>query len=188
MTTEIADALENHELFKRLSQIERGKLAAVGEHTELQPDTVLFRQGEPSNGMYVLQEGHIELSRVNRQGRRFVLARLKPGDTFGELSVLDHGPRPVTAETVDDVEVILFSNEGIQSLIDQRDRAALELLHLLSVQSSRRLRELNRAIVETLNEPTALGGETLHGQARPDRDFFHGLMAGLYTGRRGDSS
>lgn len=184
----IEETLEKHELFKRLSSLERKKLAELGRERSLEPQTVLFRQDEPADGMYLLVDGQVELSRQNRQGRRFVLARLGEDDTFGELGVLDRGPRPVTAETVTAARLVFFPLEGLDALQAEQDRAALELLHVLSVQASRRLRELNRAIVESLSEPTAIIGQTLQSGARPDRDFFHGLMAGLYVRPRGGDS
>lgn len=182
----IEEILEKHELFKRLSRLERTKLAETGSERALEPKTLLFRQGEATDGMYLLLDGAVELSRLNRLGRRFVLARLQPDDTFGELGILDCGPRAVTAETVQATRLVFFSLEGIDALRMRHDRAALELLHVLSVQASRRLRELNRAIVESLNEPTAITGQTLQSGARPDRDFFHGLMAGLFARPRGE--
>lgn len=187
MADEIATILERHELFKRLSSIEREKLASIARLQRFEPRTVLYRQDEPANGMYVLVDGSVELSRVNRHGRTFVLAALSAGDTFGELALLDAGPRAVSAETVTESSLLFLETGGFNALIDGRERVALETLRLLSTEASGRLRELNRRIVDTMSEPTALASERPVRRSRPDRDFFHGLMAGLYAPKRDES-
>lgn len=179
----LGEFLERHELLRRLSGLERDHLADGATLRNLVKGTVIYRQGEPTDGMYLLLSGSIELSRMNRQGHRFSLARLVPGDLFGDLSILDNGPRPVTTTVLENSEVAHFGDGFIGDLVEARDRVALELINILCVQASRRLRDLNLAIVESINEPTALGGETLTGRRRPDAAFFHGLMAGLYKGR-----
>ncbi|OIP37310.1 MAG: hypothetical protein AUK47_13735 [Deltaproteobacteria bacterium CG2_30_63_29] len=177
--------LESHDLFKRLSSIQRSKLAVIGQLRRLEEGTLLFRQDEPSDGMYLLVDGSVELSRSNRHGSSFVLAGLHPGDLFGDIEMIDGEPRPVTAETVGKSQLVFFDAQGFAELMQRRDRVALDVISVLSLHASLRLRELNSAIVNALSEPATLGSGKR--SARPDRDFFHGLMSNLYTPVRGQS-
>ncbi len=179
----ILETLVQDPIFRRLSNLERESLAALGERHHYRPQTILFRQDEPSTGIYLLIDGSVELSRNNQRGRRFTLAKLHPGDLFGELEFLDAGPRVVDAETCTPVDAVFFPNAALHKLLDQRDRCALELLYVLCVLASKRLREMNRLLVEVLNEPAALGPAS-PSRLRSDKDLFSGLLASLYAPSR----
>ena len=82
----------------------RAALAGYGEFVTVEPNTNLIQEGADLNRLYILVSG--ELS-VRRQGQHqeVELARLNPGDTFGEISVFDPGPtsaavRPTHASVV----------------------------------------------------------------------------------------
>ncbi|MDX9724259.1 MAG: cyclic nucleotide-binding domain-containing protein [Myxococcota bacterium] len=185
MSEPISTILERHELFKRLSDAERDKLCTIGRVRSLKASTVLFRQDEASSDMFLLVEGSVKLSRLNRSGQSFVLARLQQDDLFGDLETLDGGLRAVTAETASDCVLVQFEASEFRALLARQDRAALQLLYLLCIDASKRLRELNRALVDVLNEPAALTPRLSVASARPDSDFFNGLLAGLFAPVRG---
>jgi CRP/FNR family transcriptional regulator, cyclic AMP receptor protein len=68
-------------------------LRAVGAGKRVvayQPDDLIFSQGEPANSVFYLQQGAVELSVVSRGGKAAVIARLGPGDFFGETALTGH--------------------------------------------------------------------------------------------------
>src|SRR5689334_3943042 len=82
-------------LFKAVDQAGLGALAAASVEVDFPAERVIARQGEIGTGFFVIVDGMV---RVTRDGT--MVARLGPGEFFGELSVLDGGPRvaQVTAE------------------------------------------------------------------------------------------
>src|SRR5262249_26118434 len=88
----------------------------------------------------------------NKAGERIDLAENGPGDVFGEISVLDGGPRTAGAEAVDEVEVLAIDREDLLGLISRHPHAAIDLLTVVG----RRLREtderLRSYISRNLNE------------------------------------
>jgi putative ABC transport system ATP-binding protein len=72
---------------------ERGAPSTV----ELAPGEVLFDQGDPSDLVYVIEEGEVELVRLRSDGREELLARHGPGEYFGELGPMFGLRRSATA-------------------------------------------------------------------------------------------
>jgi len=83
-------------LFRGLTAEDLASVAAVAIEVEFPAERVIARQGEVGTGFFIVVEGQV---RVVRDGTP--VARLGPGEFFGELSVLDGGPRiaQVVAET-----------------------------------------------------------------------------------------
>jgi CRP-like cAMP-binding protein len=82
------EALASVPLFQGLSARQRRALAKVTSIARHRPDTTLVKQGSPGTTFFVILEGEVEVL----AGRRS-LARLGPGEFFGELSLIDGDPR-----------------------------------------------------------------------------------------------
>lgn len=96
----------------------------------------IFRQGEPSSEIYVLQEGRVRLEKRVRRAERN-LAVLKPGDVFGETGLLGGEPRPSSAITLNDCTVLCFEVDVFDMLVRSQPELALRLMR----QLVRRLRD-----------------------------------------------
>src|SRR5260370_41974885 len=84
--------LEEVTLLEECSRKQLKAVAKITEVIEVPAGTVLARQGDPGNEVYLIMDGsaHVELSARRR-------TRLKPGGYFGEMSPLDREPRSPTA-------------------------------------------------------------------------------------------
>ena len=62
----------------------------------------IFSYGDPGHALYIVRAGEVEIYVKNDQGEKIVLEISQPGDIFGEISLLDDGPRTawVTAATM----------------------------------------------------------------------------------------
>lgn len=72
---------------------------------KLQRNDILFREGDPSDAMYVIKSGRIAITKAKGSGE-IVLAELKPGEMLGEMAFFDNKPRSAGAKAVGDAEVI----------------------------------------------------------------------------------
>jgi CRP/FNR family transcriptional regulator len=54
-------------------------------------------EGEPTAGLFVVEQGIVKISRVSLEGREFIMHLNEPGDTFNDVSTLDGGPNPANA-------------------------------------------------------------------------------------------
>lgn len=140
-----ADLLKDIHLFAMLDESERELLASRVELVPLVAGTPLFRYGDPGSAMYVLKSGKIELSVTNKTGERVVFESPEAGDFFGEISLLDEGPRTASADIVESGEALRVDREDLQELFRLKPDAAFDLLHALG----KRLRQTNALLRNT---------------------------------------
>lgn len=117
------------------------KLYSAGE--------MLFAEGEPCNGLYVVSRGRVRIFKTSSTGREQVLAVEGPGATVAELPVFDGGPYPASTITLDDTEIIFISRRDLHSLCMENPAVALKLLAVVGS----RLRRLV-GIIEELSFTT----------------------------------
>ncbi|GAA3452127.1 Crp/Fnr family transcriptional regulator [Dactylosporangium matsuzakiense] len=117
-------------------------LAAEFETVEAGRRTVLFREGEPGDRLYVLRSGKVKLSRRSSDGREGLLALVGPGEPFGEVELLDGGPRTTTATVVADARLAQLSKTSLYRWMGRHPQVAEQLLQAVA----RRIRG-NRATV-----------------------------------------
>jgi len=82
------------------------RLAAAAHTRRLARGQILFVEGEPADHLYVVAAGRIRVLVTSPGGDVLVLAVLEVGDSLGDLSILDGGPRSAGAEALDRVELV----------------------------------------------------------------------------------
>ncbi|MBC9732837.1 Crp/Fnr family transcriptional regulator [Nocardioides marmotae] len=120
------------------------EVLAAFETRRLDPNERLFEQGEPGRSLCLVQEGSLKLTRTTAAGRANLLAVLGPGDTVGEMSLLDGNERHGTVTALAPSVVLELSQARFDRwLLEQPAAAPLLLQHL-----SRRLRTSNDVIAD----------------------------------------
>lgn len=140
-----SQALAQVPLFALLDEQERQLLAEQVEVIRAPQGEVLFNYGDPGDSMYVVIAGAVEISFTNDTGDRLVLEVARAGDFFGEISLLDTGPRTAGALVVEDLEAIVVDREDLQILLRLHPDAATDLLSAMG----KRLRESSRLLRHT---------------------------------------
>ncbi|HEY6478137.1 MAG TPA: DUF1003 domain-containing protein [Polyangia bacterium] len=134
-------------LFQLLDADERAALAAKVEPVSAPAGTTLFSYGDPGDSLYIVREGEVEIFFKNDTGDKIVLERSGPGDFFGELSLIDAGPRTATALVTKDLQAVMVDREDIEALLKQHPAAAMDLL----TATGRRLRDANKLLRHTVS-------------------------------------
>jgi len=112
------------------------RIAARMNELELPADRVLARQGEIGTGFFIVVSGG---ARVVRDGE--TLARLGPGDFFGELSVLDGRPRIAQVVSSEPTTCLALASWDFEAVVQEQPSVAMAILRELAG----RLRELTEA-------------------------------------------
>jgi CRP/FNR family transcriptional regulator, cyclic AMP receptor protein len=123
--------------FATLDEEERRTLAAHVENVRYPRDHELFAVGDPGDSLYVLTRGVVEIYFKDTTGQRIVLETLNAGEFFGEISLLDGGPRTASAVVREEMEAIRVDRHDLDALIRRHPHAALDLL----AATGRRLRQ-----------------------------------------------
>jgi CRP-like cAMP-binding protein len=127
-----ARALRSVPLFSGVGRPELNSVASVARTRDAPAGDVLCREGERGTEFFVIRSGRV---RVDQNKRK--LRELGPGDYFGELSLLDRGPRSATVTALTPVELLVISELDFSSLVDEVPSLAHHLLATLAA----RLRE-----------------------------------------------
>ncbi len=93
-------------------------------------DTTIFREGDAGEAMFIIKEGSVKIIRDDDEGP-VIIAKLHAGEVFGEMAVVDGGPRSATAVAVTDVVCIQISKAIFQSKIKEIPRWMQSLYALL---------------------------------------------------------
>jgi CRP/FNR family cyclic AMP-dependent transcriptional regulator len=123
--------LEEIEFFKLLAEEDRRALAEVVDLIKLQENETLFRAGEPGESLYLVRSGEIEIFINDNVGQKIILDNARPGDFFGEIALLDEGPRTATATALVPSELIELDREDLLLLFGKKPDAALHMLAAL---------------------------------------------------------
>jgi CRP/FNR family cyclic AMP-dependent transcriptional regulator len=135
------DLLEQAPLFSVLHPDDlRGIADRFGRVRYAQGD-MIFREGEPADCLFLIEEGRAKLFLGNSGHREMLIAVLGRGQIFGELAVLDRGPRAMNARAMEDSTVYTLESAVFWTILENRPALARRLLELMA----RRLRRADQA-------------------------------------------
>jgi CRP/FNR family transcriptional regulator, cyclic AMP receptor protein len=98
---------------------------------EIPKGTILFREGEPGNTMYVLQSGKVAISKKVRDVEK-VLAILGPGEFFGEMAIISNKPRNASATIEEDAKLLLIDPKTFEAMIRGNSEIAVRMIKKLA--------------------------------------------------------
>ena len=127
---------------------------------------VVFEEGEPGEMLYVVVSGGVELTRRGPLGERLV-ARIGPGEFFGEMSVVLGGPRTVRARVSADAVLLELDAATLESMCVERPEIAIRMIRRLAVRVIELEGRLNTLGVDELLRPVV---RTLVRDAEPGPD------------------
>jgi CRP-like cAMP-binding protein len=132
-------------LFAELSTAQLRKVARLLHHRTYQPNEVVFREGDPGAGMYLVTRGAVRIAMRLPDGAEQELALLKDGQFFGEMALLESAPRSASAVAVQRTELLGFFQPDLESLVDRDSRLGSQILWNLARLMGSRLRAVSEA-------------------------------------------
>lgn len=138
---EIISTLRRTAIFSDLSVPELIELLHLLHERTYVPGEVIFNEGEPGLGLYVIFKGEVEIGKVDKEGKGRV-ARLGPGDVFGEVSFVDASGRSATATAGTKAELIGFYRTELFDLCKRKPTLAAKILLALARQMGMRMRAM----------------------------------------------
>jgi CRP/FNR family transcriptional regulator, cyclic AMP receptor protein len=134
------DRLARTPLLCNLLRQEVEQLAAAMQSRAYRRAEVVFHQGDPGLTLHLVCQGHLKIVRCSPAGAEAVLAIVGPGDLFGEMAVLDGGPRSATVVALESVETATLHRADLLGLL-RRSPAAVEGLLATLVGTIRKANE-----------------------------------------------
>ena len=113
-----ADALQDFDQIKSIAKYSRR--------------AVLFAEGRPVRGIYILCDGRAKLSIGAESGKRLTLRIAGPGEVLGLGAVLSNTPYEVTAEVIDDSQVVFVRRRELMKFLRTRPAICMQVVCMLS--------------------------------------------------------
>src|SRR3954469_15558661 len=143
------DTLRRVAIFADLSEPELQFLAEKAVPRDLEPGELVFSEGEPCAGLFVVESGSLRIFKSSAGGREQVLSIEGPGSSVAELPVFDGGNYPASVSAIDEATLLFVSKQDFHSLCLAHPQVALKVLRVVGA----RLRRLV-GIIEELSFTT----------------------------------
>jgi signal-transduction protein with cAMP-binding, CBS, and nucleotidyltransferase domain len=132
-----AEILGQVPLFAGLSRRHLRQIAEHADEIGFRKGETIVEEGRPGGSFFVIVEGEVRVTRGSR-----TIARMGPGEFFGEISLLDGGPRTATVTAETPVTAVRVFKRSFDKVVTQEPGVASRILTVVA----RRLREAERAL------------------------------------------
>jgi len=140
LTPQLAKAMEllrRTSLLGGLAEEDLVRLAQRSVSRRYRRGQVVFTEGDPSESLMIVADGRVKVLSISDDGRDHVLNVIEPGETLGELSIADGGPRSASVEALDACTLLVLERRAIIDLLRERPEVAEQLLKALGAHVRR---------------------------------------------------
>jgi CRP/FNR family cyclic AMP-dependent transcriptional regulator len=108
------------------------------------------REGDLDPSLFVIAKGSVAIVKQDAGEKEQLLAKLGPGQTIGEMALLDGQPRSASVVAAEDLVLLVFTRAELDRLVEEKPRLGVKLLWKLARFLSQRLRQTSGALAERM--------------------------------------
>ena len=101
------------------------------------PGAIIFLEGEPCAGLFIVQGGQVRVFKSSLDGREISLHFAGPGGSFNDVAVLDGGPNPASVQAVEPTVCWVIDRASMLRLIEQHPGLALAVIEAIASRARR---------------------------------------------------
>ena len=120
--------LENIELFSGLAPDEQSRLSSRAVIHSYPRNTIVINQGDISTSLHVIVSGKVRVFLSNEEGKEVILSTQGPGEYFGEMALLDEGPRSASVATLEPCQFLVVPKEDFRDFVERNPAFAFSLI------------------------------------------------------------
>ncbi len=154
-SAETLDSLRSIPLFASVSDEDLKAIASHLIERRHPRNTTIVEEGLPGDYMYVIGEGRVKVSKLSDDGREKILDLLEDGAFFGEMALLDEGPRSASIKTLGPVRLLALSRADFLALLRRSPDLAMAVV-----------RELTRRLRQVDDQASSLSFQRVRDRAR----------------------
>jgi len=132
MSEDVVQLLKGTVLFRNLPDTTLATLAPKISVRRLAAGDVLMRKGERGESLYMIHDGWVKIVAQDALGGELVINKCGPGETIGEMALLEQAPRSAGAVALNDVRVLELKQADFLEIIDQRPDISLAIILYIS--------------------------------------------------------
>ncbi len=119
-------------LFKSLEEKELEKIANLSSFHKYKKESIILMEAEAGNSLFIISKGRVKISRISDEGKEVILAILKEGDFFGEMSLLNGHVRSANVTAIEDSELLMLKRNDFFNLLHSHPELSINLLKELA--------------------------------------------------------
>ncbi len=135
MDSNLLNLIKASKLFSSLDDAGRKKLIPMLHEIKLKKNRFIFRQGELSDGVFLVMSGKLVAMLKTVTGENKILSEIRPGETLGEIGALSHEPRGASIKALEDCILFKLSCENYFKLCEQYPSLLLQTMSVLATRS-----------------------------------------------------
>lgn len=124
--------LQEVDIFQDLTPDEMAWIKDSTRMVTVPAGQVIYDQGEPSETLFILKRGRVQLYRLTPDGKKLELETVHSGTFFGEMPLIDEHMWEMSAEALEESLICVLEREDLERVILAKPRVALRLLEKLS--------------------------------------------------------
>lgn len=137
-----------------LKESEAKAILEIAEERKARAGEDVFREGDGGDGVFLVLEGSVAITKRDRAGKAQPLAQVSDGSAIGEMSLITgDAPRSATATATTDSKLLKISSARFSKLLAQDDVAALKIVRNLAQVMARRLHLASEKMVDLMDQP-----------------------------------
>ncbi|MFQ5601776.1 MAG: cyclic nucleotide-binding domain-containing protein [bacterium] len=133
-------------LFHGTSKANLKEFVKIIHRRKFKENETIFWESEPGVGMYIVEDGSVAIFKNVNEQEKEELAKLKRGEFFGELALLDESPRSATAIALEETKILGLFRPDLMGLIDRKPRLGNKFLFQLARTIGERLKHTNEEL------------------------------------------
>ena len=186
MNVDILHKIQETDFFKELSEEALAAVAAKATVCKYQAGDAIMRKGDPADSFFVILNGHLKIVTTDAKGDEIIINKVGPGESIGELALVDQRPRSAGVVALDEVEALELTKDAFFELLNKRLDVSLGILRGFS----NRLRFSTTYIEKVIDwsQKTAEGDysfleqtQPLNNRAGTDDDKAAQLLSAFYS-------
>ncbi len=151
-STTVLEKLKEISFFADISDADLRHIAEIIQQKDYQEGEVIIEELTHAERFFIIYRGKIEITKRLDDGEELVLAVQSDGDFFGEMALLDEGPRSASARALEPTTVLEITRDNFETLLFKAPRVAFRIMKELST----RLRETAALLISHLQQRNRL--------------------------------
>lgn len=143
--------LKQSPLFEKFSQSELKEVLKIAKEKTIPAGNTVFYEGDKGDSLYFIKSGTVSVVKKDADGNEITIAFLYEGEPFGEMALIDGGPRSARIITSTPVVLLEIKSTALNRLLKKNTKLHIKFLEAFNKFLVKRLRESNENImVETV--------------------------------------
>lgn len=135
--SEVREALSDSDVLGSLTEPELDRLIPFGIVQTQRAGELIFQKGDPGLSLMVVLKGRVKIGSMSLDGRESLLTFIGPGESFGEIALLDGKPRSADATAVEATELFVLRRKDLLGYLERHPEISLRIIGVLCARLRR---------------------------------------------------